>query len=352
MIIFQTVSKQFLPESTALKDVSFQIDTGEFVLITGPSGSGKTTIMKLLTKEYSPTDGTITFNGQDLAEIKPSKVHTHRRKIGVVFQDYKLIPELNVWENIALPLSIIGKKESEIESRVTDLLELVSLTDKALHFPKQLSGGEAQRISIARALSTGPAIIFADEPTGNLDKENSLQIAKLLEKINSLGTTVLFATHDHDVIDLFEKHRHITLEKGILASDTGSKNSKSDDSKKKETKKTEESAKESTQSESSKESETDSKQPEQDTEKKPGFFARLFGKSNQTSESQTQSSKVKQKDEDNNKDEQTAEDDKESSQITKQEKDTQTDNSSEETETKKTKANTRTKKKAQKKETK
>lgn len=216
MIVFSCVNKQFFPDSYALKDVSFEVHAGDLVLLTGPSGSGKTTIMRLLTKEHTPTSGEIIFQNKNLDEVRNSKIHEHRRKIGVVFQDYKLIPELNIWENIALPLLIIGKAQSEIEERVTDLLELVSLTDKAFHFPKQLSGGEAQRISIARALSTAPAIIFADEPTGNLDKENSIQIARLLTKINQLGTTVLFATHDRDVIELLEIDRHISLENGSL----------------------------------------------------------------------------------------------------------------------------------------
>lgn len=226
MIVFSSVSKQFLPDTFALKDVSFEIEAGELVLLTGPSGSGKTTLMKLLTKEYEPTSGEILFHDINLNQIKESKIHEHRRKIGVVFQDYKLIPELNVWENIALPLSIIGKSDDEIEERITDLLELISLTERALHFPKQLSGGEAQRISIARALSTAPAIIFADEPTGNLDKDNSLQIAKLLTKINELGTTVLFATHDHDVIDVLTQHRHIVLDNGQVVKDSAQKNKK------------------------------------------------------------------------------------------------------------------------------
>ncbi len=254
MIIFSSVTKQFLPEEFAIKDVSFEIDSGELVLLTGPSGSGKTTIMKLLIREYQPSAGEITFHDTNLNTIKNSQIPQHRRKIGVVFQDYNLIPELNVWENIALPLSIIGKKEHEIEQRVTDLLGLVSLTDKALHFPKQLSGGEAQRISIARALSTGPSIIFADEPTGNLDQDNSLQIARLLGKINSLGTTVIFATHDHDVIDLFDEQRHIILTNGEIKSDSGEK---------KNTEKTKESQKKSESTKESKE------QKEKTSEKSP-----------------------------------------------------------------------------------
>lgn len=292
MIVFSSVSKQFLPDSYALKDLSFEVNPGELILLTGPSGSGKTTVMKLLTKEYDPTEGNILFHKTDLNDVQNSKLHEHRRKIGVVFQDYKLIPELNIWENIALPLSIIGKSEQEIEERVTDLLELVSLTDKAMHFPQQLSGGEAQRISIARALSTAPSIVFADEPTGNLDKENSLQIAKLLSKINELGTTVLFATHDHDVIDLFNKHRHIVLENGEMVSDSAQK----DKPKKKveakedtEENKDSEAKTEKSQSEAKKTSEKkpeareESPTPEITIEDKPkpqkiNFWANLFGK--------------------------------------------------------------------------
>ncbi|GIK84040.1 MAG: hypothetical protein BroJett025_06620 [Patescibacteria group bacterium] len=270
MIVFSSVSKQFLPDSYALENVSFDIDPGELVLLTGPSGSGKTTVMKLLTKEYQPTSGEILFHTVNLNDIKNSLVHEHRRKIGVVFQDYKLIPELNVWENIALPLSIIGKSEAETEERVTDLLELVGLADKAMYFPKQLSGGEAQRISIARALSTAPSVIFADEPTGNLDKDNSLQIAKLLTKINELGTTILFATHDHDVLDILGDHRHIVLENGKLVSDTAGKSKKV---KKEETKKTD--------------TKTEEKAPEvvetvtivaTNEPKRVGFLSSLFGK--------------------------------------------------------------------------
>lgn len=281
MIVFSSVSKQFLPDTYALKDVSFEINPGELVLLTGPSGSGKTTLMRLLTKEYAPTSGEIFFHNINLNDIKNSQVHEHRRKIGVVFQDYKLIPELNVWENIALPLSIIGKSESEIEERVTDLLELVSLTDKALHFPKQLSGGEAQRISIARALSTAPAIIFADEPTGNLDKDNSLQIAKLLTKINELGTTIVFATHDHDVLDILNGERHIVLEQGKLKSDTATKSKKSHNEEKKENtdEKSKKSEKKEDHSAHSLEKTDDEAQEPKIKQEKKGFFSKLFAKS-------------------------------------------------------------------------
>lgn len=226
MITFDNVSKKYGDASFALQDISFEVEPGEFVFVTGPSGSGKTTIMRLLTREYQPTSGEIYLDNQPLSQVRTSQVHQLRRQIGVVFQDYKLLPELNVWENIALALSIIGKPQAEIEERVTDLLELVKLTDKAFLFPSQLSGGEAQRISIARALATAPAVIFADEPTGNLDPETSLEIAKLLKKIHELGTTVLFATHDTNVLSLLDKERKLVIQNGKLVEDTKQKSTK------------------------------------------------------------------------------------------------------------------------------
>lgn len=201
-------------------EVTFEIPAGELVLLTGPSGSGKTTVMRLLTREYKPSEGEIYLEELAVHDVKKSKLHQLRRKIGVVFQDYLLLPELNVWENIALPLSIIGQKQSEIENRVTDLLKLVKLPDKAKLFPRQLSGGEAQRISIARALAIGPEVIFADEPTGNLDPDTSISIAKLLKKIQELGTTVIFATHDSKVLEMLSGERVLHLENGHLTIDT------------------------------------------------------------------------------------------------------------------------------------
>ncbi len=221
MITFKTVTKQFKNGDYGLKDISFQIDPGELTVITGPSGSGKTTLMRLLTREYKPTEGEIEFEGQMIHNLSQGKIHNLRRKVGVVFQDYKLLHELNVWENIALSLYIMGKSQKEIEERVTDLLGLVQMEEKAWLFPSQLSGGEAQRISIARALATAPSVIFADEPTGNLDAETSANIAKLLHKINELGTTILLATHDSNVLDIFSDHRHLHLNKGVLEEDTG-----------------------------------------------------------------------------------------------------------------------------------
>ncbi len=215
MIVFKTVSKSFADKPTAISNLNLEINQGDLVVITGPSGAGKTTLMKLLIGEYLPSEGEIVFENWQLSQIKNSEIPTLRRQIGVVFQDYKLIEDMNVWENIALPLYISGKKDEEIESRVTDLLNLIGLADKALFFPRQLSGGEAQRVSIARALAIAPKVIFADEPTGNLDKEATLKITRLLKKINELGTTLLFATHDQLVIDELKNHRIVHLEKPV-----------------------------------------------------------------------------------------------------------------------------------------
>jgi len=212
MIRFKHVTKVFPDGTIAFENLSFDIDDGELALITGPSGSGKTTVMRLLIREYQPNQGEVEFDGKSLTTIKANYIPRLRRKIGVVFQDYKLIEELNVWENIALPLFIKKEKQANIEERITDLLKLVELTDKALMFPRQLSGGEAQRISIARALATGPKVIFADEPTGNLDKKASLHIIKLLKKINELGTTLLIATHDQMIMNELDVKK-IDLEK-------------------------------------------------------------------------------------------------------------------------------------------
>ncbi|MBP7768641.1 ATP-binding cassette domain-containing protein [Candidatus Woesebacteria bacterium] len=220
IIRFENVSKHFGEDSYGLREVSFTIDPGEFLFITGQSGSGKTTLLRLLLKEYEISSGEVYLHDQPVSEIQMSQVHHHRRKIGMVFQDYKLIPEMNIWENIALPLSAVGKNMTEIEQRVTDLLNLIHLPEKALYFPGQLSGGEAQRVGIARALAVGPEIVIADEPTGNLDPETASAIARLLKKINELGTTVLVATHDKNIIAQYPEARILVLDKGILNTDT------------------------------------------------------------------------------------------------------------------------------------
>ncbi len=231
MIIFDKVSKKFFNDTYGVKEISFEIDPGELVLITGPTGSGKTTVMRLITKEYLPSEGQILFEGISLEEMKSALLPQHRRRIGVVFQDYRLLQESNVWENVALPLLIAGKLESQIEERVTDLLKLVKLENKAELFPRELSGGEAQRVSIARALATAPPVLFADEPTGNLDKDSSLAIVKLLKKINELGTTVLVSTHDVVVLDLMNDVRRLELKNGELILDTQRKRGKTEKKK-------------------------------------------------------------------------------------------------------------------------
>lgn len=304
MLKFIRVTKKYNEDKPALDNVTFDVDSGELVLITGPSGSGKTTILKLLTKEQDPTEGEIYFKEENINTLKRSKIPFHRRKIGAVFQDYKLLPELNIWENIALALSILGHPDHEIEEKVTDLLKLVDLTDKAYLFPHQLSGGEAQRISIARALSTAPELIFADEPTGNLDEANSRIVARLLKKINDLGTTVIVTTHDPVVIKTLSEARRMMLDKGLLTD-----NKKGDD-KKDQPEKTKV-AKESAENDDSKETkvkqeEDFSKQQQQVKEevekKKPGFnFFGLFGKKKKNEgmeESESEESEEVQKAED------------------------------------------------------
>ena len=292
MITFKDVSISFGSDEYGLNDVSFSIDSGELVVITGPSGSGKTTIMRLLMREYDPTAGDITFDGSNIADISSGKLHQHRRNIGVVFQDYRLLPELNVWENIALPLSIVGKKQADIEERVTDLLTLIKLPQKAHLFPSQLSGGEAQRISIARALAMGPSVLFADEPTGNLDADTSREITELLKKIHSLGTTVLFATHDPVAIKVLSDAHTLELENGKLKKDskppkkTTNTDTKSDKKSEKKPAKTQkkqaatsvDKKKEDTTpaKKSSPEHEETKKKDTSEKPNKPGFLRKLF----------------------------------------------------------------------------
>lgn len=275
MLKFIRVTKKYNDDQVALDNVSFDVDSGELVLITGPSGSGKTTLLKLITKEQDPSEGEVYFKEENVGLLKRSKVPYHRRRIGAVFQDYKLLPELNIWENIALALSILGHPDSEIEEKVTDLLKLVDLTDKAYLFPHQLSGGEAQRISIARALSTAPELIFADEPTGNLDAENSRIIARLLKKINELGTTVIVTTHDPVVIKTLSDARTMNLEKGVLTDSKAEKKSTKKKDEDKEEVKDKDKPAEEEQEDSKKKEEDFPVETQKEEKKKSGF--NLFG---------------------------------------------------------------------------
>jgi cell division transport system ATP-binding protein len=218
MITMRDVSKYYAPDRPALVDVDVDIDSGEFVFLVGHSGSGKSTFIRLLLRELFPTTGDITVAGQDLVKLRNWKVPYLRRNIGCVFQDFKLLPNKNAFENVAFALEVIGKSKHVIRTQVPEVLRLVGLEGKMTQLPDQLSGGEQQRVSIARAFVNRPPLLLCDEPTGNLDPQTSLGIMKLLERINKTGTTVLVATHDRDMVDSMRR-RVIALENGRVIRD-------------------------------------------------------------------------------------------------------------------------------------
>ncbi len=218
MIRFENVSKIYNSRSTALKNVSFEVGNREFVSVVGKSGAGKTTLLKLLLAEEKPTGGNIFFNKQSIVSVKQGELPFLRRQIGAIFQDFKLLPNKTAYENIAFAMQVVGKSEAEIKDNVLKVLDLVGLKDKAGNFPRELSGGEKQRVAIARALVHRPMVIIADEPTGNLDPINTWDIIRLLVKINELGTTVILATHDKEIINALEK-RVVILEGGTVTRD-------------------------------------------------------------------------------------------------------------------------------------
>ena len=218
MITLENVSKSYAKGQPALNDVSLHIDKGEFVFIVGNSGSGKSTLIKLLLKELEPISGTIIVNDQNLGKLKRRQIPKYRRGVGVVFQDFRLLKDRNVYENVAFAQRVIEKPNRIIKKRVPEILTLVGLAEKYKSFPRELSGGEQQRVALARALVNRPNILLADEPTGNLDPKNSLDIMKLLEEINERGTTVLVVTHNREIVNSFKK-RVITMRKGVIVSD-------------------------------------------------------------------------------------------------------------------------------------
>ncbi len=218
MIEFTDVVKSYVQGNTALQGVSMQIEDGEFVFLVGPSGSGKSTIIKIITGEIKPTSGTVHVNGYSLERIRKREVPYMRRTVGVVFQDFRLIPTKTVYENVAFAMRVIGAREKEIRERVPYVLDLVGLESKGRRFSGELSGGEQQRLAIARALVNNPSTIIADEPTGNLDPARSLEIMTLLEEINKLGTTLLVVTHAKDLVEQFN-HRVIAIDDGLVVSD-------------------------------------------------------------------------------------------------------------------------------------
>lgn len=218
MIYFDKVSKVYSPTSIALDDVSFSVAPNEFVSIVGQSGAGKSTLIKLLLAEEKPTSGKVFFESHDVHAIDRKELPFIRRRIGIVFQDYRLLSHKTAFENMAFAMEASGKSDEEISRDVPHVLELVGLMDKAWHFPHELSGGEKQRVAIARAIIVRPDVLVADEPTGNLDPLNTWEIINLLEKINGLNTTVILATHDKEVINSLRR-RVITLDKGKLIRD-------------------------------------------------------------------------------------------------------------------------------------
>ncbi|MFA6338973.1 MAG: cell division ATP-binding protein FtsE [Candidatus Paceibacterota bacterium] len=218
MIYFDKVSKIYPDGSTALEDVSFTIEPEEFVSIVGHSGAGKTTLIKMLLAEEKPSSGGVFFESVDVHDLKNKEINNLRRRIGTVFQDFKLLPHKTAYENIAFAMEVAGKTEEEIAADVPHVLDLVDLGDKMLNFPHQLSGGEKQRVAIARAIVNHPDIVIADEPTGNLDPVNTQDVIRLLKKINDLGTTVILTTHNKGVIDSLGK-RVVTIEKGKVVRD-------------------------------------------------------------------------------------------------------------------------------------
>lgn len=215
MILFQNVTKIYEDRVIALNDATFHINKGEFVFVTGPSGAGKSTLTKLITREEAPDSGKITVADFDVTSLSAKKVPYLRRSMGIVFQDFRLLPKKTIYENVSFAMEVVGASSRQIRRRVPDVLSMVGLTNKAKSYPDQLSGGEQQRVGIARALANKPHILIADEPTGNLDNDTAWEIMSILDHINKQGTTVLMVTHAQNIVEQMQK-RVITIENGIV----------------------------------------------------------------------------------------------------------------------------------------
>lgn len=218
MIIMKNVYKKYKNGVVAANGIDIEIDRGEFVYVVGPSGAGKSTFIKMMYREDIPTSGDIIVNGINLATLRRNRIPHLRRKIGVVFQDFKLLPKLTVYENVAYALEVIEEPSNQIKRKVNDVLALVGLTQKARMFPNELSGGEQQRVSIARSIVNFPEVVIADEPTGNLDPDTAWEIMHIFEQINARGTTIIMATHNKDIVNKI-RHRVIAIDSGIVTRD-------------------------------------------------------------------------------------------------------------------------------------
>lgn len=228
MIRLENVSKSYSEGIPALNDVSIQIKEGEFVFVMGDSGSGKSTLIKLLLKELEPTEGKIYINEEDISTIRRRQIPIFRRQIGVVFQDFRLLKDRNVYDNVSFAMHVIGSSGRTIRKKVPQMLSMVGLAAKYRSYPKQLSGGEQQRVAIARALVNQPKILLADEPTGNLDNNNAWEIMNLLEEINARGTTVVVVTHNLEIVRVMKK-RVIEIDQGVVVNDVGAQNTEWED---------------------------------------------------------------------------------------------------------------------------
>lgn len=218
LIEFNNVTKIYKNEFTAVKNINLKIEKGEFLFIVGKSGAGKSTLIKLLLREINPTEGIITYNNQNITKIRKRNIAEYRRNIGFIFQDYRLLPKLTVYENIAFAMEMICCNAKSIRREVPLVLSMVGLSDKAKYYPDELSGGEQQRVAIARAVINKPETIIADEPTGNLDQETSKEIMKILTEVNKRGTAVIMATHDRDIVNRYQK-RVVELKQGVIIRD-------------------------------------------------------------------------------------------------------------------------------------